>query len=170
MNGLFIRCPHPKTTTKLNDVPYYLNKGWLCQPKINGRRIQVHRMPDCLICYTRQGTLHTKTLDDKLTKELMAYMPIGSILEGEYIFQTGQVFLFDLIEQDGFLGKMPWLERFGILPDIQTDRLIKLPVLTDFKAIAELMNGSDKLIEGVVLKHPGGNRFDDDSIIRCRKT
>ncbi len=171
---MFIRCPHPKVTLK-NDptkIKKMLEDGWLCQPKINGRRIQIHRRGDVLTCYTRQGSIHTKELSEGLKNDILGLLDDGDVIEGEFIFQTQKVYLFDYIVRRGeSLAGLAWIERFSNFDNRRFEHIEKLPTYTleNFSYILALMADVDTdFIEGVVFKSKHKD-FTDDSIVRCRK-
>jgi ATP-dependent DNA ligase len=169
----FITTQHPCASTipDMEHVEYFFSRGWIAQPKINGRKIQLHIESDGTVTsYTRHGTLHTMTIPPEVLEGLRRwYLPEDgkkNVLEGEFVPKQKKVYLFDVIVFNSKqLVSETYLERYKLLKkDFIYPFLVVLPVLN-----TKTLSSKDEIIEGIVFKLKIGKGFSDKFIIRCRK-
>lgn len=167
---MYIKIYHPKKSMQptRETIQTVLGAGWVAQAKKNGYRCQIHRTDEGLKNYTRQGSLHTRQLPLEIQEQLMAVLPVGTAVVGEWVHHEGRLYLFDLIKKDGkILDRDSYEERYKLLPDV-VGIVSVLPLLRDTdKAFSELQKESN---EGLVFKTLFGKITDDNSIIRCRRS
>jgi ATP-dependent DNA ligase len=176
----FILAPHPKTSLVPSVAQYktYIETlGWIAQPKINGNRIQVCIYPDGkMLFFTRQGTIHTKPIDQQLKDKLLLHYKPNSdltVIEGEWLpYGQQKIYLFDILKCEGQdLSGLTYLERYHLLCEagsfIYPDFRI-LPIIRTVDKCVEVMEDNNIEIEGLVFKSPYPY-FRDSNIVRCRK-
>lgn len=170
----YCKGPHPKKTLKPESgaIEPYLDKGWVWQKKINGRRLQIVILPTGeLEFWTRSGTPHTWKVPEEIVKAFQQlYMPTKgwNTIEGEWV--KGKVYLFDILVLEGkLLSNLCYTERHKILnkPFI-FPFLSVLPYSTSLKEAIKTLKCTDPMIEGVVLKSPYPG-LGDHNIVRCRR-
>lgn len=175
----YIKGPHPKASIppKSEIIKEFLSLGWIFQQKINGRRIQIH-IPRCpikeIICYTRQGSLHTIPLSSNIQDVIRAYYAPKqgewNVLEGEFVPQLDKVFLFDvLVHEDKLLTHLNFKSRHSLLKRAFISPYLSiLKTFTSIKDAVRILAGKEDWIEGIIFKSDSIG-FDDRSVVRCRK-
>lgn len=155
------RLPIPsKQITSLDQIEYYLTQGYFCQACLTGSFIQVHRLKNSVVCYTKQGRLY-KRLNNELISSLMEYMQAGDVLEG--ILNVNQIYINDFLQNaNSNLGRLTWIDRLDYLQAIDNKCLITLPLHTSLDQILKLM--LNEMVKGIVLINTSENK-----IVRCNK-
>lgn len=106
--------PYPKNSMEHNEknMRWLLDRGWLGQKKINGKRITIHVTAKGVFYLTRNGTKHTESVPSILDKEFQRLS--FCVLEGEWL--NGSIFLFDVLSENGkTLSDMGYRERHKLL-------------------------------------------------------
>lgn len=159
----------------MQPIPYFgekLRGEWICEPKIDGWRLQVIKYSSKRIeCWGRRIE-KTPNWTDKLSAiiEAAKTLPPGTLLDCELTTKEGRrfipslfsskpkrepvVYFFDIVFYYGrFIGGLPLKERKDILKGLTLSspfRLLKYHPLKDLKK--ELLNNVKKGYEGIVLK------------------
>lgn len=173
----YIRTAHPEASIPPNAqaIAFLLKQGYFGQRKVNGRKIQIHIPHDggTILCFTRQGTLHTLSIPQDVLEAIRQYYAPRedwNVIEGEFVPKAGTIFLFDFVMAEGIiLSHETYKERYSrlkknfILPFLKI-----LPIYTTLKQCLDDLSKDEPFIEGLVFKVdlPG---FSDSTIIRCRK-
>jgi ATP-dependent DNA ligase len=167
--GRFVEPQHPKASLEPAsplEVLNYVQKGWVVQAKMNGRRAQIHVMGDSIIAYTRQGTLHTSPIDSDIAKEILNSFPPNTVLDGEWLPFQKKLFLFDVLMFNGDnLQTENYLQRFTRI----STHPFSLPLLKEDSDIRGIFTAAnDPHLEGIVLKWSSVKGWPNHAIVRCR--
>lgn len=175
----FIKAMHPKTeiSPTLASVEKILKAGWVGQTKIHGHRAQIHLSADPkeeVIAYNRQGRPHKKLLPDEIIEELRRILDLKegwTILDVEWLKPSDQLFVFDVLKQNGkLLRNLTYVERWNLLPKLYLSPHIQtLPLIKTPEKCMEVLRSKEDHVEGLVFKSANTKGFEDTSIVRCRK-
>lgn len=159
----------------MQPIPYFgerLRGNWICEPKIDGWRLQVIRYSSKRTeCWGRRLE-RTPNWTDKLPSIIKgaASLPSGILLDCELTTKRGRrfipslfsskpkeqpiVYLFDIVFYDGeFIGGLPLKERKRLLETLTLSppfKLLEYHPLNDLKA--ELLKSIRRGYEGIVIK------------------
>ncbi len=151
-------------------------ENWICEPKIDGWRMQIIRYFDGRIEFWGRRLEKNPNWTQKLSylvKIAEKFLPQGTILDSELYDKRGRrfipslftkkggnpvVYVFDVIIYKGkYVGKIPLIERKQILDEIN---FIKPFTKIEYKRIKNkedlrkyLIEANKKGYEGIVIKH-----------------
>ena len=175
----FIKPIHPKSEIlpTADAISTILDLGWVGQMKVHGHRAQIHMNADDsvpMICYTRQGRLHSRSIPLDAQKELRRIFAPQSgwtILDVEWLKSQDKFFVFDVLKwNDQSLSHESYHERYSRIPrNFLSPHIVLLPFLKDLDSCLKCLESSDLWVEGIVLKSLDSKGFLDSSVVKCRK-
>jgi ATP-dependent DNA ligase len=174
----FIQPQHPKSNLIFDKsvIKDLLEKSWIGQTKINGHRIQLHISKNEIVCYTRQGTIHTKKLDKKMIEAIDSYRPakknVWTVLDGEWLKSQDKIFLFDILKHENeTLQFSTYKDRYKLLKSIYVfcPEITLLRNLKTVDACMKVMKDDKEEHEGLVFKSTTTKGWPDTAIVRCLK-
>jgi ATP-dependent DNA ligase len=147
-----------------------MNPAWVAEPKFNGKRLELHRLPSGKwLYYNRHGEPMTYTPTPELSRELEAFNLTGYwLFDGELRDRKvkgvrDKITLYDVFIAEGeLLTGATFADRRGILETLfhysgpYTGNLeLADQYPGDFRAVYDLLT-PDPEIEGLVMKNLGG--------------
>lgn len=170
----FITAQHPKTSISPEKIHVPLNSGWCAQVKINGMYDQMHIYKGQVSHYTRHGKIHTRKVSDNINSQLIEHFGTEglSVLVGEWHQKTDTLYLFDILVDDGVnLKSLTYKSRYDLL-------WIRHKILPNIKFLKKsyskkecsiVLEGDEKIEEGLVFKNENMIGWNNSSIVRCLK-
>ena len=147
------------------------NKNWIAEPKYNGSRLLLHRLPSGVFQFwNRHQERFNFVAGGELVAALMAlplepgkyYLFDGELRHNKTVGVKNKIVLYDcFIFADELLCGVPFDDRRGILKTLNKDgggyeALTIAPQYPgDFRAVYDLLTPSPE-IEGLVMKNLGG--------------